>query len=173
MRKRGGSKRLIEPVTVLRWIHEFAGIAWYGEVFFMTFILMPVLGKLPPDSKGPLMVRTFPRIFNVATVSSSVTIVAGILVALLYSNFDLGIFMGSTWGLSILLGGLMGLFMYILHVTVEVIELGALRQVDSDEARAFPVELKVLERRVNRLPRVGFVILTITLVMMIYASHGV
>lgn len=164
---------MVEPLTILRFIHEFAGIAWYGEVFFIAFILIPTLGKLPADSKGPLMVRVFPRIFNVATVSSSVTIGAGILVALLYSNFDLGVFVSSAWGFAILLGGLMGLFMYLLHLTVEVIELRVLGRVDLDTERGFPAELRTLEKRVSLLPRVGFVILTAALVMMIYASHGV
>lgn len=164
---------MVELLAVLRLIHEFAGIAWYGEVFFITFILIPTLNKLPPDSKGPLMVRIFPRIFNVATVTSSLTILAGASTAVLYSNFSLGVFLGTTWGLSILLGGLMGLFMYVLHMTVEVIELRALKRVEPDKAGDLPQELVTLERRVRLLPRVGFAVLTAALVLMLYAAHGI
>ncbi len=164
---------MVELLALLRLIHEFAGISWYGEVFFITFILIPTLRKLPTESKGSLMLRIFPRIFNVATVSSTITVAAGITLALLYSNFNLALFLNSAWGLSILLGGLMGLFMFILHMTVEVIELKAIREVEPVEARDFPEPLRVLETRVTFLPRVGFVILTAALLLMIYASHGI
>ncbi len=153
-------------------VHEYAGIAWYGEVFFITFVLLPTLERTPADSKGPLMLSIFPRIFNVATVTSSVTVAAGLVLALLYSNFDLGIFVWSAWGLAILLGGAMGLFMFLLHMTVEAVELRALRGVDPASARELPAPLAAMERRVRLLPRVGFVILTAALLLMMYAAHG-
>ena len=100
---------MVELLSIFLFIHIFGGITWYGEVFFITFVLIPTLGRLPTDAKGPLMAGIFPRIFNVATVTSSVTIVAGATTALLYSNFDFGMFLTIPWGLSILLGGAMGL----------------------------------------------------------------
>lgn len=59
----------------------YAGIAWWGEVFFITFILLPTLAKLPTESKGPLMLRIFPRIFNVATITASLTVTSGATLA--------------------------------------------------------------------------------------------
>jgi hypothetical protein len=102
-----------------------------------------------------------------------VTVVAGATAALLYSTFDFGIFLTSSWGLSILLGGAMGLVMYILHMTVEGFELKVLKTVDLDKAEEFPEELTILEGRVRMLPRVGFVILTVTILLMIYAAHEI
>jgi uncharacterized membrane protein len=163
---------MVEMLGIVRLIHEFAGMTWYGEVFFITFILAPVLGRLPSDSNGPLMVKIFPRIFRAATVTASVTIVAGALTALLYANFDFSAFLDGTWGLSILAGGLMGLFMYLLHMTVEAVEIRGLKGLTLEEAKGFPEELTILEKRALMLPGVGFVILTTVLLLMVYAAHG-
>ena len=163
---------MVELLSLLRWIHMYAGIAWWGEVFFITFILLPTLAKLPRDSKGPLMLRIFPRIFNVATITASLTVASGATLALFYSNFDVSVFVDTPWGLTILFGGIMGLFMFVLHATVEVIEMRDLRDVRPAEASAFPAALITLERRVKLLPRVGFVVLTAAILLMTYASHG-
>ena len=60
---------MIDLTSAVLMVHEYAGIAWYGEVFFITFVLLPTMERIPADSKGPLMLRLFPRIFNAATVS--------------------------------------------------------------------------------------------------------
>jgi uncharacterized membrane protein len=78
---------MVGSLFILRLVHMLSGISWYGEVFFITFILIPTLRRLPVDAKGPLMVTIFPRIFYVATVSSAMTVASGAGMALLYSNF--------------------------------------------------------------------------------------
>lgn len=118
------------------------------------------------------MVKLFPRVFRMATISSAVTIFAGLGTALLYSNFQLSLFLDTRWGLLILAGGLIGLFMFLLHVTVERVEMKALGRVKLESEREIPQELATLYRRLRILPRVGFTLLTIVLVLMIYASHG-
>lgn len=157
---------------IVRAVHEIAGIAWYGEVFFITFILVPVLKRLPPRSKGPLMIKLFPRIFQTATILASLTVGAGLLLAGLYSGFHLAVFLSGPWGLSILVGGLMGLFILVMHLAVESVELRSLLDVDPAKAAEFPEKLRTLEKRAERIPRAGFAILSATLLLMIYAAHG-
>lgn len=84
----------------------------------------------------------------------------------------MSVFLDTPWGLTILLGGVVGLFMFLLHATVEVIEMRELRDVKPAEASTFPTPLRTLERRVKLLPRVGFVALTAAILLMTYASHG-
>jgi hypothetical protein len=47
-----------------------------------------------------------------------------------------------------------------------------LKGLTLEEAKGFPEELTILERRALMLPRVGFVVLTTVLLLMIYAAHG-
>lgn len=159
-------------MSLLRWLHELAAISWFGEVFFITHIILPMLGKMPDSEKAPLMLSLFPRVFRMATVSAGVTIVAGAGTALMMVNLDVSLFLGTGWGLLILIGGLIGLFMFLLHLTVERVELRALRDVRLESRRDFPPELATLYSRLRILPRVGFTLLTIALILMIYASHG-
>jgi uncharacterized membrane protein len=164
---------VFDLTSAMLMVDEFAGIAWYGKVFFMTFVLLPSIENLTANSKGPRMHRIFPRIFNVATVTSSVTVAAGLALALLYSNFDPGIFLDSSWGLIILIGGSMGLFMFLLPAAVETVELRALRHADPASAGELPAQLAVMEKRVKLLPRVSFVLLTVALFSLMYAADGV
>jgi uncharacterized membrane protein len=163
---------MVELFSLFRWIHELAAIAWFGEVFFITHIIVPMLGKLPNSEKGPLMMKLFPRVFRMATVSSAITIIAGVGTALVEANFDGSVFLGTKWGLLILAGGLIGLFMFLLHMTVEQVELRALSRITLNSQGELAPELATLYSRLRILPRIGFTLLTIAIVLMIYASHG-
>lgn len=149
------------------------GIAWYGEVVFIVFILIPSLSELTEESKKPLMIEMFPRIFRVATVTSATAIFSGAAIALLYTKYNLLVFLRTSWGLAILVGGTAGLIMFLVHMTVETTALRQVRRAKAKTQETFPEELKALERRIRLLPRVGFLLLNVTLVLMIYASHGI
>jgi uncharacterized membrane protein len=164
---------MVELVSLLRWIHEIAAITWFGEVFVVTHIIVPTLTKLPDSPKGVLMLKLYPRVFRMATISSSATVAAGTAVALLQVNFDFTYFLQTFRGQLIFVGGLVGLFMFLLHTTVERVEMKALSRVRLDAQAGLPQELMVLDRRLRVLPRVGFTLLTIALFLMIYVSHGI
>lgn len=87
----------------------FAGFAWWGEVFYINFVLTPMLPKLEPGAKERVMPEIYPRMFRIATVLSSLTITFGVLTAIFLSNFKFDIFMNSMWGLLIVIGGSLGL----------------------------------------------------------------
>ncbi len=163
---------MVELVSLLRWVHEIAAISWFGEVFVITHIIIPTLGRIPESTKGLLMMKLFPRVFRLATLSSATTIISGAWIALLEANFNLAYFLETTRGQLIFAGGLIGLFMFLLHSTVERVEMRALGRVRIGPQNTFPEELKILDRRLRILPRVGFTLLTIVLILMIYVSHG-
>lgn len=56
-------------------------------------------------------------------------------------------------------------------MTVERVELRVLKYIEPGNRRGIPQELKILEKRVTWLPRVGFVILTLIIVVMVYATQ--
>ncbi len=163
----------MDLASVLRWIHEIAAITWFGEVFVITHIILPMLSKLSESGRASLMVKLFPRVFRMATMSSATTIFAGLGTALLYTNFQVSVLLDTRWGQLILAGGLIGLFMFLLHMTVETVEMKALSRVKLEPQGETPQELTTLYRRLRILPRLGFTLLTIALVLMIYASHGI
>ncbi len=163
---------MVELFSLLRWVHELAAITWFGEVFVVTHIIVPTLSRLPESPKGLLMLKLYPRVFRMATLSSATTIVSGAGTALLQSNFNLAYFIETFPGQLILVGGSIGLFMFFLHTTVERVEMRALSRTKIGAQGNLPDELRVLDRRLQILPRVGFTLLTIVLILMIYTSHG-
>ncbi len=163
---------MVELFSLLRWVHELAAITWFGEVFVVTHIIVPTLSRLPESPKGLLMLKLYPRVFRMATLSSATTIVSGAGTALLQSNFNLTYFTETFRGQLILVGGLIGLLMFVLHTTVERVEMRAMSRTKIGTEGNLPDELRVLDRRLQILPRVGFTLLTIVLILMIYTSHG-
>jgi hypothetical protein len=63
--------------------------------------------------------------------------------------------------------------MFLLHITVERVEMKPLSRVRIEPQKGLLEELRVLDRRLQVLPRLGFTLLTIVLVLMIYVSHGI
>ncbi len=162
----------MELVSLLRWIHELTAISWFGEVFVLTHIIVPALGKMPRSDRDVILARLFPRVFRMATITSAATIFSGAATALLLTDFNLSVFVLTTWGQLILAAGLIGLFMFLLHLTVERVELMALGRVKLESRDEPTPELTTLYRRLRILPRLGFTLLTIVLILMIYVSHG-
>ena len=77
--------------NILRAIHILAGTAWLGEVVVVNFVLIPVLARLEPDKRGWFLSAVFPRIFQLASVLSLTTILAGASLNLSLSDWQVDV----------------------------------------------------------------------------------
>lgn len=44
-------------LTVLHFLHIFAGVSWAGGVLLMAMVIYPLLAKMPPDEAAALLTR--------------------------------------------------------------------------------------------------------------------
>lgn len=160
-------------IDVLRWLHILAGAAWLGEVLVVSFILVPVLGRLEIDKRGWFMAMIFPRIFRLATILSVTTILAGAALNLSLSGWRvdvaLTILVSTRWGQSILIGGALGLGLTLFHLFIEhrlEPHVRNANEVIDDEAFAD------IMRRLRIIPRVGLGIIVLIFVLMMFAANG-
>lgn len=155
---------------ILRWIHIIAGAAWLGEVAAVVFILVPVLTRLDAARRGWFLASVFPRVFRMASILSVSAVVAGAGLYLATNEWHLNLdrLVGGRWGLSILIGGSLGLALTVFHFVVE----GRLEPIVV-AAREGDIDDERLVRFLTIVPRIGLGILVVVFGAMMYASRGI
>lgn len=159
--------------NILRWIHVLAGAAWLGEVVVISFVLVPTLARLGPAKRGWFLAAIFPRLFRLASVLSLTAIIAGAALNLSMSDWQIDVatdrLTSSAWGWTILVGGLLGLGLTLIHFVAErrlQPLIVAAKEHPDDET------FELILHRLQVIPRVGLIILLLVFLFMMYAVRG-
>lgn len=155
--------------AVLRWIHIATGAAWLGEVVAVNFVLVPLLLKSHREHQRWLLANLFPRLFHLASWLAVSAIVFGALLNLAMTDwrFDWELLTTSRWGLSILIGGTLGLLLTLFHFLVE----SRIENVVTDTNASDEVLDRVMGR-LKVIPRYGLFVLVLVFGSMMYAARG-
>ncbi len=160
---------MFEIYTIVRALHQIAAALWLGEVLLINVIVIPVLSKYKGELRRQVITSIFPRLFKLASVLSATVIITGLIMAYYLTNGDLKILLHGKWGLSILIGGLLGIILTIFHFFLEnklakKIVLGN----EGDDEKLAEVHL-----RMKIVPKIGLIILLTIFLLMINATHGI
>ncbi|MDJ0923980.1 MAG: hypothetical protein QNJ77_05415 [Acidimicrobiia bacterium] len=155
--------------SIFRWIHISAGAAWLGAVVTVVFVLIPAAVQAEVERRRWFLANVFPRIFRLASVVSLTVVIAGAALWLASNDWslNLGALFDSRYGLSILIGGTLGLALTVFHFVAEsrlqpmVASIGR-GELDDREVVHF---LRIV-------PRVGLGVLLAAFGAMMYAAHG-
>ena len=101
-------------ITLLRIIHIFAAVAWVGGGIFLTSILSPTVQAAGPDG-GRFMMRlaSFGRMSRVLTVSSLLTVLAGLLLFWPTSGHLNPQWLSSAHGIVLTIGAILGILAFL------------------------------------------------------------
>ena len=100
-------------LIVVSLVHVFAAVMWIGGNFFELMTLVPALRKNSLAVQEEIA-TTVPVLENKnSAISATVAIVAGPILAYLYSNGNFSEFTTTSWGLAVLSGGLLALVLYV------------------------------------------------------------
>jgi hypothetical protein len=75
---------------VIRYIHFFSSIMWWGMMFFMFVIIFPA-------NKDGRYSTLFPRVQRFMKVIASVALTSGIVLTLVNTKFSMETLFGSSW----------------------------------------------------------------------------
>lgn len=158
-------------LTVLfRWLHILSGAAWLGEVVTINFVILPSLVSMEAARRPRFIRNIFPRLFRLASVLSLTSILSGLVMTYLVSGWqDLSIFFTTRWGLAILSGGGLGLALTAFHFFVESRLEPFASTLDEGVSQK---ELAGVLRFLKIVPRVGFAVMIIIFLLMMYAARG-
>ena len=101
-------------IVVVSLVHIFAAVIWIGGNFFELMTLVPALRKNSKAVQDEIATTVPLQEHKNSAVSATVTVVAGPILAYLYSNGNMSVFVTTTWGLLILFGGTLALVLYVV-----------------------------------------------------------
>lgn len=153
--------------NLFRWIHILGGAAWFGEVATVAFVLVPALRRAEPAKRAWLLQNVFPTVFRLASVLVGMAWVGGVGLYLSMHGWriDWAGLVGTRWGRSILVGGVLGFLLGLFHYTLEErLEGAAIHATGEADERVL--------RYLTIIPRVGLGIIVVIIVSMMYAARG-
>ena len=98
----------------LRWFHFLAGITWIGILYYFNFVQTPFFAETEAPVRVGAIQKLVPRALWWFRWGAMGTFLAGILMYLMrMGEMGAGLFYGSSYGVTITLGGLMGTIMFL------------------------------------------------------------
>jgi len=95
--------------------HMLAGILWVGGLVYVRFVLHPGLGRQQPAVRGPMVADVGPRTVGYLLRMGELTIALGIVNVFMFGRVTvMEHFVSTVWGLSITLGFLFALAIYLI-----------------------------------------------------------
>jgi uncharacterized membrane protein len=170
---------------VIRYIHFFSSMIWWGIMFFMFVIIFPA-------NKDSRYSTLFPRVQRFMIIVASIAMASGIVLTLVNTKFSIETLFGSSGGYTILSGSTISVFVYI-HILMQNRKsrrtTTTTAAVSSSSSLLIPSTSISLRRNSKKtinndkysqrrkiskrfIPWLLFILLTITVALMVYASHG-
>jgi len=98
----------------LRWIHFLAGIAWIGILYYFNFVQTPFFAETEAPVRTGAIIKLVPRALWWFRWGAMFTFLAGALLYLIRMHeMGGGLFFGSSYGVTISIGGLIGTVMFL------------------------------------------------------------
>ena len=66
---------------VFHWLHAFFGILWIGLLYYLNFVQVPTMPKIPAEQKGAITGFIAPRVFFFFRYAALLTVITGLIVA--------------------------------------------------------------------------------------------
>jgi uncharacterized membrane protein len=158
-------------LTIVRWVHILSGAAWFGEVIIINFVLLPLLKPMGFEQRALFLHKIFPRVFRLASFLSVLALSSGLIMSYLITGWkDLDVFLSTRWGVSILIGGSLGLLLTMFHFFVES-RLEPLVASLNESPQQMDVER--ITRFLQYIPRAGLLVILTTFILMMVAARGI
>lgn len=76
-----GASAPIDANSLLRWLHVFFGIVWIGLLYYLNFVQVPTMPKIPAEQKGAITGFIAPKVFFFFRYGALLTVLTGLGIA--------------------------------------------------------------------------------------------
>jgi uncharacterized membrane protein len=97
---------------LLRWFHFLFGITWIGILYYFNFVQVPFFAETEPAVRSGAVQKLVPRALWWFRWGAMGTVIVGLLYLLLWWGLQLD-WAITSWTVSILTGGTMGIIMFL------------------------------------------------------------
>ena len=138
-----GAKAIVDDV--FRWLHIFFGILWIGLLYYLNFVQVPTMPKVPAELKKGVTGYIAPRVFFFFRYAALLTVLTGLTIAFHNGYGAQALTFGGTGADGINLIGIGMWLAIIMFLNVWVIIwpaqqkiLGLVEASDEEKAKAAP-----------------------------------
>ena len=71
----------IDATSVLTWLHVFFGIVWIGLLYYLNFVQVPTMPKIPAELKGGITGYIAPKVMLFFRYGALLTVLTGLSLA--------------------------------------------------------------------------------------------
>src|SRR3970040_1869191 len=119
-------------IFILRWIHFLAGITWIGILYYFNFVQTPFFAETDPAVRTGAIQKLVPRALWWFRWGAMFTVLAGLLIYIMrMGEMGTGLFYSSPYGITITVGGLMGIIMLLNVWPAQQVVIASTNQVAS------------------------------------------
>jgi uncharacterized membrane protein len=130
---------------VFRWLHVFFGILWIGLLYYLNFVQVPTMPKVPAELKKGVTGYIAPRVFFFFRYAALLTVLTGLIIAF-HNGYgaDALTFAGAgadgvnMIGLGMWLAIVMFLNVWVIIWPAQQKVLGLVEATDEEKAKAAP-----------------------------------
>ena len=97
---------------IFRWGHYLGGVCWIGVLWYFNFIQGSYFAEADAKAKGDATKKLVPRALWWFRWGAMLTFISGLLLLMMKAHYAGMEVFNTSWGLTILIGGLMGTFMW-------------------------------------------------------------
>ena len=72
----------INATSVLTWLHVFFGIVWIGLLYYLNFVQVPTMPKIPAELKGGVTGYFAPRVMLLFRYGALLTVITGLSLSI-------------------------------------------------------------------------------------------
>lgn len=73
----------VDANSILRWLHIFFGVLWIGLLYYLNFVQVPTMPKIPAEQKGAITGFIAPKVFFFFRYAALLTVVTGLAIAMI------------------------------------------------------------------------------------------
>jgi uncharacterized membrane protein len=73
---------VVDVNSIFRWLHVFFGILWIGLLYYLNFVQVPTMPKIPAEQKGAITGHIAPKVFFFFRWAALLTVVTGLVIAI-------------------------------------------------------------------------------------------
>lgn len=71
----------VDVNSIFRWLHVFFGILWIGLLYYLNFVQVPTMPKVPAELKKGVTGYIAPKVFFFFRYAALLTVITGLVVA--------------------------------------------------------------------------------------------
>lgn len=141
-----GETAPVDVNSIFRWLHVFFGVLWIGLLYYLNFVQVPTMPKVPAELKKGVTGYIAPKVFFFFRYSALLTVITGLVIAFVggYGHQAMS-FSGqgnvNLIGLGMWLALIMAFNVWFIIWPAQKKILGIVEATDEAKAKAAPIAL--------------------------------